>query len=501
LKFTNNTSTDSSSSSFSESNIEVIGLNNAFQIIAEDDVYVFDFPDFDLKVKYVTQITDNIHEFAKNAPGIQYAQVHKSGLIPYPFYTNEAYLAQKLSEEEKSKKKRKNSTSKIEKSMVLTPPVEEKKKGGIFKFFKSKKHLKEEKSLSTDGFSNVELGEYEIAPDALPKVPSCDIPNEARITSVKGRELEERFFLAQATHTYRPHKFFNSVGVGQVDSNGVMSFHRGDVLVIFEKPNADYVLVKKAGLNSDPDRKQSILESYIPRDFDTLRVIMNGQRNREGVNAGDPPNVKQLRRIKHHFIQVRDLLNELLEFYSNGGNNQDSTNVRNSTAVLMGANKGDDLLQKMDLLSLFEASEQKKKTSSGSLDQKVDLTPVQKRKSLSAIFGTDTKSTYENEEEESLFRNLINLYEEWNEVGLVPIKFIDEFQSNSTTGKLSKLIEWRNEQEERKVRNFVIKKKKPVKAVEVDDLGVSCSVLMQSAPKIDSMKEKEVAALIKKHKK
>ncbi|KAG2379289.1 hypothetical protein C9374_007428 [Naegleria lovaniensis] len=502
------TSTDSLAMS---EGFEIIGLQNAFQIIAHDDVYVFDFPDFDTKVKYICQITDNIHEYAKNATSLEYSIVHNSGLIPYPFYTNLAYLSQKVSSiETDKKKKRASSTTRMDHQTTPSPTTpsptttssasSEEKKKGIFRFFKSKKHLKEEKTLSTQ-FENIEMDPYEINPEAIPNVSEKDIPDSAHLNQVKERDITERFYLAQAINTYRPHRFFNHVGVGQVDSKGVMSFHRGDVLIIFEKPNNDFVLAKKAGLNSDPDRRQKILESYIPRDFETLKNLMNIQKNREGINAGDPPAVKQLRRVKHHFVQIRDLLNELLEYYSNGGNQNQPTNVRNSTAHIMGNNsRGDDLLSKMDLLSLFESSnERKKSTSSTNLDKEREIS-AKSRKSLSTVFGDSNKS-YENDEEESLFRNLINLYEEWNEVGLVPVKYIDEFKSHSTSTKLEKVIEWRNEQEERKIRNFVIKKKKATKAVEIDDLGVSCSSAMMGVPRIDTMKEKEVSALLKKTKK
>lgn len=504
----NNHNSSSTDSLAMTEGFEIIGLQNAFQIIAHDDVYVFDFPDFDTKVKYICQITDNIHEYAKNATTLEYAVVHNSGLIPYPFYSNLAYLSQKMSclETADKKKKRSSSSSRIDQTSSPSTPTNspssgEEKKKGIFRFFKSKKHLKEEKTISTQ-FEEIEMDPYEISPEAIPSVPEKNIPHSAHLNQVKERDITERFYIAQAINTYRPHRFFNNVGVGQVDSKGVMSFHRGDILIIFEKPNSDFVLAKKAGLNSDPDRRQKILESYIPRDFETLKNLMNIQKNREGVNAGDPPAVKQLRRVKHHFVQIRDLLNELLEYYSNGGkNNNQPTNVRNSTAHIMENNtRGDDLLSKMDLLSLFESSnERKKSTSSTNLEKEREI--AKKRKSLSIVFDGESNKTYENDEEESLFRNLINLYEEWNEVGLVPVKYIDEFKSHSTSTKLEKLIEWRNEQEERKIRNFVIKKKKATKAVEIDELGVSCSSAMMGLPRIDTMKEKEVSSLLKKSKK
>ncbi|KAL9657801.1 hypothetical protein ABK040_013139 [Willaertia magna] len=560
----------SSASSSATSDIEIVPLNNAFQIITEDDVYVFEFNDFETKVKVLTLLVDNIHEFAKNALPLEYAQIHTNALIPYPFYSNEMYLIRLAKEEEKKKRKsvspnanNKKNKEKDNKESTSSSLDYKKEKKGLFKFFKSKKHLKggdneENEDIHHMDYNGVDLSQFEITPNQLPALKDNqmddlkDLMN--KLEYYKNLDLDEgKITIAQAINTYRPHKFFGGIDERLVflDSFQRISFHRGDIFIIYENFTKDYVIAKKVGLNSDPDRKQQILESYIPKDFETLNLIMKNQRSREGLNQSDPPLVKQLRRTKYHFIQIRDLMNELLEFYSSGGsnnNNNKSNNVRNSTAMIIGSSRGDDLLQKMDLLSLFEASEnekKKKRETTANNNNGGSENSLQKRKSLSALFGdtslkssstpstpnVDGNNVYETEDEESLFRNLINLYEEWNQVGLLPVKYIDEFKSNSTCKKLTRLIDWRNEQEEKKKRNFVIKKKKVVNNNNsspqtpqsststtsslgnnsnnssqvddiIDDLGISCSVFLQNTPKMDStLKQKELVDALKKAKK
>jgi hypothetical protein len=86
-----------------------------------------------------------------------------------------------------------------------------------------------------------------------------------------------------------------------------LTFHKGDILIVFEKLSKDYWLAKKLGLNCNPNRKKELVDGQMPTEYDALKRIMRQQRSEKKIIPGkETEPEKVLRRINSHFIQLDD---------------------------------------------------------------------------------------------------------------------------------------------------------------------------------------------------
>ncbi|KAL0481646.1 intersectin [Acrasis kona] len=247
--------------------------------------------------------------------------------------------------------------------------------------------------------------------------PTTMLLDKQELATLKQYKLAPTDQLARAMST-----FIDETFEAQPDE---ITFRKGDLVVIHKGLNQDYCLVGKLGINVDPDYKKLLIKNAVPRDYDSLKKLMKAQRSTRHITPSkETENQKVLRKLENHFIQL------------------DTTHIENEVNEQLN----------MDISDLQVL-----------LPNTVKEPDVTNRNSWSTFFFRSQNDSvhhqFHHDQESSLFKCVINKYEENGQAGIVPSRFFLQIQNPIVRDNFVKLYEKRELVEERKVRSFTVKKK------------------------------------------
>jgi hypothetical protein len=244
-----------------------------------------------------------------------------------------------------------------------------------------------------------------------------------------------------------------------------ITFRKGDLFLVYEKVGGletSWLKVKKMGLNCDAACKELLQNERKYRVHGDLVKEMKTQRSKKKVDASkERQNDKILRRMtSEQFIMIDErqwdeliapdekLLSTYLNFSGldqyNGSSSYPpetpTTPSTESTNLLGDPHK--KILKSRSMSSLKLAAEKLKLAKSSSDDKKIMPTNVPVQTSLSPA------------QEEQLINRLVNIFKENGVTGLIPVNFVQEL-SPTLQKKLLGVLDVRNYDEDRKIRNFV----------------------------------------------
>ncbi|KAL9645327.1 hypothetical protein ABK040_002526 [Willaertia magna] len=216
----------------------------------------------------------------------------------------------------------------------------------------------------------------------------------------------------------------------------LLNFHMGDIFIFWQKikKGKKFLICQKTGLNFNPLRKVQCLDDVLPKTLKEMKSVMRKQAT---LKKKKPKTPNQLLGIRDHYVKIEKELEAEKNF--------------------------EELAVELDLLNVLSAFSGSSSASNGgnnSSKASKERKEYEKnlRKTLTPSLLNTVSDNYEQENPELLFfKHIFNVLSEKGEIGVVPTKAMVELP-NQTFKTLLTLMEKRDMLEERKVRNFTIRK-------------------------------------------
>ncbi|KAL0476810.1 hypothetical protein AKO1_005996 [Acrasis kona] len=470
----------------------------SFDVVTVKNIFTFYAPNLDKKAEWIKTFVDSLERFTKAHPS---TKKERPNIHAKSHYENMAPKQEFLSIANQPSSPMKRSGLSFRNATPTSPaaalsPASPKTPSRSLRDLLFSNHADEDDDKNEANVSSPHLISYRshaiVAKSHYPKrnMESCPTFNKMDYTFDTDSINDKIIILAMSTCT------------DPQLSPDELHYHKGDLMIVMHKCDKHYHLVKKVGLNCEPERKQELLASHIPVDYESLKKIYKSQKSkRVNVVAHETRAQKTLRRINSHYLNISQSefmsgveTQYLFDSYlTNNGNHSSPSTPTNALVNEQPPSPSPPLCDEIErdvevlpmpiiqepafhqlkkkrisLSSIFQEA-RIKRTKSAEAMKKSSPSPVaQEHLHASQSFGV-----YDGESEKKMFDHMINVMSDKDQYGYVPNRFFVQITTPSTISKIHRLLEWRNEMEEKKIRNFKLPKRNSVQRLNSLNYRVS----------------------------